>query len=277
MLHYEDQLPTQNGSTLFNQYWVPRQAATATVAVVHGFTEHGGRYAALAEALTSRGYSVHALDLRGHGRSGGQRVFIHRFDEYLDDVAWFLQCVRDREPGKPLFVFGHSMGGTIAALLAACRQPEWAGMALSAPAVSVGRKVFPMLRRIAPLVGWMFPRLRVARLGSRFLSRDPAAVASFQADPLVFQDRFPVRTGIELLHAAARVQKLAPKLQTPLLVMQGTGDWVVDHQGARLLFDRAGSADKTLRMYEGLYHELLSEPERDEVVADLIAWLDARR
>jgi acylglycerol lipase len=216
------------------------------------------------------------MDLRGHGKSAGERAMIRSFDEYLADLDIFLARVRAREPGKPLFLFGHSMGGAIVALLAITRQPTLAGAVLSAPALRVGGRVFPILRYLAGCISRLLPRLRLVRMGCRFICRDPAVVAQFESDPLVFHGRFPVRTGAEILRAAKQIQTHAEALRLPLLIMHGTADVVTDAEGSRLLHLRAGSHDKTLHLYEGFYHELHSEPEKEHVMADLVAWLNER-
>ncbi len=277
MSHHEDRFAARDGLSLYEQFWLPAGEPRATVVVIHGVTEHGGRYAKLAHDLNCRGYAVHTMDLRGHGRSDGDRILIRRFDEHLDDVELLLARVAERQAGKPLFLFGHSMGGAIVALLAATRQPQAQGLILSAPAVIVAGGVFPVLRRLAAVVSVVWPTLRLVHLGCGFLSRDPAVVEEFRNDPLVFHGGFPVRTAAEILRAAGRLQTAAGHLTLPLLVLHGTGDRVTDPRGSRLLVARAGSTDKTLRLYPGLYHELLSEPEREQVLADLLAWLDGHR
>jgi alpha-beta hydrolase superfamily lysophospholipase len=277
MSHHEDRFATRDGLSLYEQFWLPPGEPRATVVVIHGVTEHSGRYARFASELTGRGYAVHTMDLRGHGRSDGDRILVRRFDEHLDDVELLLGRVAQRQAGKPLFLFGHSMGGAIMGLLAATRQPNAQGVILSAPAVVVGGGVFPVLRQVAGLVSAVWPTLRLVHMGCSFLSRDPVVVEAFRNDPLVFHGGFPVRTGAEILRAADRLQTEAKHLTLPLLVLHGTGDRVTDPRGSRLLVARAGSTDKTLRLYPGLYHELLSEPEREQVLADLLAWLDGHR
>jgi len=217
------------------------------------------------------------MDMRGHGRSEGERVFVEAFDHYLADLEIYVDRVRRRHPDKPLLLFGHSMGGTIVGLFAATREPDVAGVALSAPAVVVGSRVFPLLRHMATFFSRWTPRLRIVSMDGRGISRDSEVVAAFRADPLVFHGRFPVRTGAEILQAAQRLQEEIRNVRVPLLILQGTGDKVVSADGARRIHMRAGSDDKTLHLYEGLYHELLREPEKDQVTADLIRWLNARR
>ncbi len=277
MPHHEDHFQANDGLTLYHQCWTPNGESRAVVILVHGFTEHSGRYADVAEVLGRHGYAVHAMDLRGHGRSEGERVFVNSFDEYLDDLDRLWEYVQARESGKPVFLLGHSMGGAIVAQFSMTRQPNANGLILSAPALGVGHGLFPVLRKLAPWASRWFPRLKVVRMGSGWLSRDPQVVADFRADPLVLHDRFPVRIGAEILRLAAALQDNAPAMRLPLLILHGTGDRVVGAGTSRQFHDRAGSADKAIRLYDGLYHDLLHEPEQEQVLADLIEWLDDRR
>jgi acylglycerol lipase len=277
MSHHEDRFTAHDGLGLYEQWWLPEQEPVAVVVLVHGINEHSGRYAQLAEDLNRRSYAVYAMDLRGHGRSEGDRAMVRAFDDYLDDVDVLLERVIARQPGKPVFLLGHSMGGAIVALLGILRPPNVRGLILSAPAVQIGGGVFPVLRRLASFASKVWPTLRLVRMGCRFISRDPNVVEAFRNDPLVFHGRFPVRTGAEILRAAKRIQTDAKRLTLPLLILHGTGDFATDPRGSRLLVARAGASDKTLRLYAGLYHEVFSEPEREQVVADLLAWLDGHR
>jgi alpha-beta hydrolase superfamily lysophospholipase len=277
MPHEEDRFEVADGLTLYENRWYPDGEAAAVVVLVHGFAEHSGRYRRVADALGQRGYAVYAMDLRGHGKSDGPRVFVASFDLYLDDLKVYLARVRRREPQKPTFLFGHSMGGAIVCRLAMTDPPGVNGLVLSAPAIQMPDNLFPLLRRLASPFSRLFPWLRVVKLGSSMLSRDVLVLARFEQDPLVFHGRLPARTGAEILRAVEQIQSNMEALRLPFLILQGTGDRVVDPEGARALYERAAAADKTLKLYEGLYHEVLSEPEKEQVTADMLAWLDARR
>jgi alpha-beta hydrolase superfamily lysophospholipase len=276
MPHEEDYFEARDGLRLHENRWLPGDDPVAVVAVVHGFIEHSGRYAEVAAELNGHGYAVYAMDLRGHGKSAGPGLFVRSFDDYLGDVELFLSRVREWEPDKPRFLFGHSMGGTIAALLAATRPLDVRGLLLSAPACQVGGGVFPLLRHLAGFVSRVWPGLRAVRFDFRRVSRDPEVVAGMRNDPLVFHGRFPARTGAEILQAASRLRSRMEAIELPFLLMHGTADLVTDVSGSRELHARARSTDKTLELYEGLYHDLLHEPEREQVTADLIEWLAAR-
>ena len=244
--------------------------------LVHGFMEHGGRYGPVAEVLAGHGCAVSVTDLRGHGKSDGPRCWIRSFDEYLDDLDEFFDRIVRRAEGKPAFVLGHSLGGLIAVLWGIRRQPRLNGLILSGPGLEVRPGLFPWLRRVARLGSVLFPRLRLVRMGGRYISRDPAVVAQFRDDPLVFHGRFPVRTGAEILRAGRLARSELEQVRAPLLIMHGTADRVATVEASEELYKRAAATDKTLRLYPGLYHEVLNEPEKEQVRGDLVRWIEER-
>lgn len=261
-----DTFASTNGATIFEQWWRPEGEPRAVVAICHGYAEHSGRYAQVAADLNARGYVVEALDLRGHGRSSGERVAIDHYDEYLDDLDGFLGRVRGRNPGKKLFLLGHSMGGGAVTNYVIARRHGLNGLILSGAGM-LGPRPQPNPNQ---------PAAAPAPLPANAISRDPAVVAAYENDPLVYRGlRNPKMTDASR-PAYERVQARMGEIDLPLLIMHGTGDLLVPYQGSEILMERAASKDKTLKLYAGLYHEILNEPERDLVVADVIAWLDAR-
>jgi alpha-beta hydrolase superfamily lysophospholipase len=246
------------------------------IVIVHGYAEHSGRYAHVGDFLAERGYAVHAFDLRGHGRSPGPRVFVRSFDEYLTDLRALASDLTDRYHGAPLALLGHSMGGTIVALAAAERDPRVDAVLLSGaglPAPGRGRRLMVLLLR---LVGRFFPRLRLIKLKAADVSRDPEVVRMYDEDPLVYRGRMPMGLLSAMFNAGRRIDAETEQVDAPLLAMHGTADALTQPEGSRRFVDRASSHDKTLRLYDGLYHEILNEPERERVLADIGAWLDAR-
>ncbi len=276
MTHHEDHFAGHDGLELYEQSWLPEQS-TGVLVLLHGINEHSGRYASFAEELVAEGWAVYAMDLRGHGRSAGPRSHVGSFDQFVDDLEVFLDRVREREPEKPIFLFGHSMGAAIVLRLVIRREPDVCGMVLGAPPLRIGGKMFPILRRLAGLFSHIMPRLRLVRLGTHFMSRDKAVVEQFRADPLVFHGRFTVRIGAEILRIGKQIRLHSESVRLPFLVMHGTDDICTRWKGSRRLFEEAGSTDKTLCLYPGLWHDLLNEPEKEQVRSDVIRWLNRRR
>jgi acylglycerol lipase len=274
MPQYEDIFVGPGNLRLFEQAWLPAGPPRATVVHVHGLIEHSGRHEEVAEVMAQNGYAVYAMDLRGHGRSEGPRCDVGSFDDYLLDLDVFFRRVRDRQPGSPLFLMGNSMGGLIVTQWAIRGQAEVAGLVLSGPLLAVNIELFPWLRRLGPLVASVLPGLRLPRIRVDLLSRSAEALESFRNDPLCFHGRFTVRVGNEILKALARLPDEAAALRLPLIILHGSDDRICSPAGSRMLCERAGSGDKTLRIYDGLYHEVFDEPEREQVLADLVAWLN---
>ncbi len=258
---------------LFNQYWKP-QKPKAVLIIVHGLKDHSSRYASLSEQLVSHGYAVYALDLRGHGKSEGERAFVSSFDDYLRDLDLFYDKVRRTEPSKPIFLFGHSMGGAIALLFTLDRNPEIRGLALSAPALKVPSNVSPLLVWFTKRLGGIAPKRSVLKLDNKLFTRDMEALAAMTSDPLIYNKPHPAKTAAELLRAIERIQKTMPSLTTPIILMHGTADKITNPDGSRQLNEVALSKDKTLRLYEGHYHDLLHDLENSDVAGDLLQWLD---
>jgi alpha-beta hydrolase superfamily lysophospholipase len=273
--HSDGMFEATDGLRLFEQWWRPEGEPKAVVAIVHGYGEHSGRYIHVAEHLVRHGYAVDAFDLRGHGRSEGARCFIRSFDEHLVDVDSFLRRVRERVPGKPVFLLGHSMGGAIVTMFAITRQPDVRGVILSGAGLKISASVSPLMVGIVRFLGGIFPKLPTLKLDSSLISRDPEVVKRYDNDPLVHRGGVPARTGAELFQAIKHIQAQMETVTLPLLIMHGTVDALADPEGSKELYARARSSDKTLKLYEGLYHEVLNEPEKAQVLADVVQWLDA--
>jgi acylglycerol lipase len=264
-----------DGLTIFHQAWVPDGDPRAVVLLFHGLGEHSGRYAHVAAALVDRGYAVHALDHRGHGRSQGKRVFVKDYAEFQRDLAQFRGLVEAQHPGAPLFVFGHSMGGNLALGHVLDHPHGVRGLALSGAALAVTDDVSPALRKVAGVLAKIAPGLRPQGLDATAVSRDPAVVEAYLADPLNFTGKISAGLAGALFGAIDRFPARFAELRLPLLVMHGTADRLVPIAGSQALAAGAVNADVTTRYYEGLYHEILNEPERRQVIDDLLAWLDA--
>ncbi|PSQ95302.1 MAG: alpha/beta hydrolase [Bacteroidetes bacterium SW_9_63_38] len=272
---HRDTLVTEDGTSLHTQYWAPPGAPEALALLVHGYAEHCNRYGDVAHALVNRNVRVHAYDQRGYGRSGGRRAYVDTFDTYLDDLNQVLRAVRSQGPDRPLFLFGHSMGGLVVLKFVLNRTPSVRGLLLSAPALEINPDLAPLLRRVARLLGWAWPTLPTVRSPDDAISRDPAVVEEAEADPLNYHGRVLARTGAEMLRAGKETRARLHALRTPFLVVHGTADTLTSPRWSQELYERAGTSDKTLQFYEGLYHETFHEPEKDSVLTDLVDWLNA--
>lgn len=281
--HVSGQFSGADGMRLHLQAWLPgapgtdeSEGVTAAIAVVHGYGDHGGRYVWFGEAMSARGFAVYVYDLRGHGHSPGVRGQVKSFDEYLDDTDVYLDEVRRRQPGKPLFLVGHSMGGLICARLAQERPPEVAGLVLSSPFFALNAEV-PATKLVgARLLAVVWPGKDVGNtVQAADLTHEQGVVESYVTDPLVHHVA-PARWAVRTLVAQDAAMAGAGRITLPLYLLYGTEDPVADPAFADEFFARVSSQDKTLRAYEELLHECFNEVGREQVYTDLAAWMSER-
>ncbi len=270
--HIDYELRTADGVGLAGQAWLP-PLPRAIIAIVHGINEHSGRYGFIAERANQLGLGVVSVDLRGHGRSPGERSYVERFDDYLFDVDALLAKARQLAAGRPLVLMGHSMGGAIALRWVAQRGQSLAGLVLSSAALRIGGDVPRLLVWLAPFLSRWLPHLRGTRLQAEVISRDPAAVAAYLADPLVTQLAAPARTGAGLLRVMELNRAAAPGLGLPLYLFHGDADRLTDPAGSRAIYELWGGADRTLRLWPGSRHETLNDLDREAVAAELLDWV----
>jgi alpha-beta hydrolase superfamily lysophospholipase len=262
------------GLELFTQSWLPHAPPRAAIVIAHGLGEHSGRYAALAADLVGCGHAVHALDHRGHGRSGGPRANIERFSYLVSDFSAFVgRCAR-QHLDTPLYVLGHSMGGAVAFATALRLQHQLRGLVLSAPALATDTAVPRLQEWFARALSVVAPNKGALSIPPAAVSRDPAVVSRYESDPLVHHGAVPARTVVELLDAMQAFPDSMRELRLPTLILHGTADRLVPLAATRPLYQAIGENYRTLKLYEGLFHEVFNEPERASVTADLIAWLD---
>jgi alpha-beta hydrolase superfamily lysophospholipase len=222
------------------------------------------------------GFLVCALDHRGHGYSEGRKCYVKRFNEYVLDLDTYVNIVRSRYPDIKIFMVGHSLGGTIATAYAEVHQTKLAGLILSAPALKAGSSITRRDKLLARIASRLAPRAGVSSLDTNSISKDPAVVKAYVDDPLVYTGKISARLGAEILDAIENtIPPLLPTLKLPILIMQGTEDRLSNPEGSSLVFERVSSGDKTLKRYDGLFHEIFNEPERAMVFADMREWLAA--
>jgi alpha-beta hydrolase superfamily lysophospholipase len=261
------------GVRIFTRAWVPAVPAHAVVVISHGFNSHSGYYDWVAEEFVSRGLAVYALDHRGRGRSGGERFFVEKVDDHVADLATFIQIVKTKEPGLPLFLLGHSAGGVIACVYALDHQDELAGLICEDFAHEVPAPDFALT--LVKGLSHLLPRARALKLKNEDFSRDPEAVAAMNADPLIANEVQPAITIAALVRADERLKREFPRIKIPVLILHGTRDKVTKPSGSQHFYEKTGSADKTLKLYEGHFHDLLADVGKRQVLADIQTWIDA--
>ena len=273
MEHREGIFQGVDGIELYWQSWRPESGLRATIAIIHGFGEHSGRYANVVDCFLPKNYAVYGFDLRGHGRSPGQRGHINSWDEYRGDVKEFLQMVTRQEAGRPVFLWGHSMGALIALDYLLCDPEGLCGAIISgAPLDPVG-VAKPLLVLIARVLSRIWPRFSLPLgLDTKALSRDPKAVKAYEADPLV-HGKTTVSWGTEILRTIEWVKVHAAEVHIPLMLIHGGADPLNSVEGTQSFFDKIVFADKSMKIYPGSYHEVHNDLDRSQVMEDVAQWL----
>ncbi len=267
-------LTRDDGTRIFTRAWLPAGDPRAVLVIMHGFKAHSGQYQWVGEQLAARGHAVHAMDMRGHGRSSGDRYWVEQFTDYVDDLAAFVASARARHPGRPVFLLGHSAGGVISCHYALDHGRELAGFICESFAFRLPINGF--LRAVIRGLDHVAPHLNLIALADKDFSRDPAVVAAMAADPLINHEPGPAHTGAVLLRADAELLARMPEFTVPMLIIHGTADKATLPVGSETLQDRSGSADKTLKLYDETFHDPLHDINKAQVLADIVAWMEAR-
>ena len=271
----EETFEGAGGVRLFARVWDALEAPPrAAVVIVHGFKSHSGLYDWPASEFIRRGLSVYAMDMRGHGKSEGERFFVDKFTDYVDDLGKFISLVKTREPGLPLFLLGHSAGGVVGCLYALEKQSELSGFicesfAHEVPAPNLALTLLKGLSRIAP-------HAHVLNLKDEDFSRDPKFVARMKNDPLIVHSPGASKTIAEMVRADERLREAFPGITLPLLILHGTADRATLMSGSQRFFEQVGSTDKTLKLYPGHFHDLLNDLHHERVMADVVEWITTR-
>lgn len=263
-------------ANLYYQAWLPEGEVKAVLFLVHGLGEHSGRYMNHVNHFVPLGYAIYGLDHLGHGKSDGEREVIESFSDYTGPLRQYYQMVTGWQPGKPVFILGHSLGGLITCRYLLDHQADFKGAIISAPAIKVSASISSTTITLGKILSRLAPKAGILALDATGISRDPDVVNAYVNDPLVFHGKTPARLAAEMLKAMLYVTAHVNEITLPFIVVQGSEDKLVDPGGAQMLYDQAGSQDKTLKVYPGLFHEVHNEPERALLFADLEAWLAAR-
>jgi len=272
MQHIEFGWKTEDGLQLYARTWLPETEPNAIVCLVHGLGEHSGRYAHLAAFLNQAGYALLAFDLRGHGKSQGQRGYAPGFDVLLDDISHLLEEAAKRYPNRPVFLYGHSLGGTLVLDYALRRRPQLAGVIATGANFRTAFEPPAWKISLGKIMYRVWPALSMSNeIDRQGLSRDPEVVRAYNGDPLV-HNRVTARLGIDLIQSGLWAIEHAAELSLPLLLMHGAADRITSAPASREFASRAGERC-TLKVWDGFYHEIHNEPEQEQVFAFLLEWL----
>jgi alpha-beta hydrolase superfamily lysophospholipase len=258
---------------IFFRSWRPREKPRAVVVIVHGFNSHSGQYLWVAEQLVSNGLAVYALDQRGRGKSDGERFYVEKFSDYVNDLSTFVKLAKSRETGLPVFVLGHSAGGVVSCVYTLEHQSEIDGLICESFAHQVPAPDFALA--VLKGVSHLAPHAHVLRLHNEDFSRDPQVVKAMNHDPLIAHETQPTKTVAEMVRADERLKKEFPLIKLPVLILHGTADKATKPSGSQLFYDTVGSTDKTLKLYEGHFHDLLNDVGKETVMADIRRWIEA--
>jgi len=273
--HVSGNFHGQRNLNLFYQGYLPAGRPKAILLILHGLAEHSGRYMNVVDYFAPKGYAIYGFDQRGHGKSEGMRGHVKKFSYYTEDTKTFFDMVRGKHSGEKFFIVGHSVGGTIAITYSLRHQNEFDGLILSGATIKPGSSLSPVKTMLARLLSLLAPKMGVDVIDASAISRTRAVVDAYVNDPLVYRGKIRARLGAELINTMQMLPKQLPEIYLPILIMSGTTDHLSNPDGSRLLYECVKSKDKTIKLYDGFYHEIFNEPGRKQVFSDMENWLTA--
>ena len=275
MQHNSGSFTTADGLNIHTESWLPDSDPRAIVLISHGVGEHIGRYAHVATRLIADGYAVYGLDHRGHGKSDGLRSYFDDLNDPVNDLKVYFDQIKATQPGKKVFLYGHSLGSLIALLFTLRYQSELAGLISSSTPLEVESSQPKLLIAAAGVLNNVIPKTAITPLPAIYISTDPAEVKAYETDPLVYHGNVRVRVGYQIVQNSRLVKARLSEIKLPLLVFHGGADKICPPAGSETLYRGATSSDKTLKIYPGMYHETHNEVEKSIVLDDIAAWLQA--
>ena len=275
MKHIDGNFKGIRNLNIYYQGWLPEANIKAVLLVVHGLGEHSGRYMNIVDHFVPLDYAVYGIDHVGHGKSDGEREMVGDFDDFTDTLSIFYKMVAQWQTDTPIFILGHSMGGLLSSYYLIDHQADFKGAIISGPVVKIGEGISQATIIMGKILSKIAPKMGILALDVNAISKDPAVVTAYENDPLVFHGKTPARLGSEMLSAMQRVNSEASKITLPIILVHGSEDALADPAGSQMLYDETNSKDKTLKIYDGLYHEVFNEPERGQVLKDVENWLES--
>jgi alpha-beta hydrolase superfamily lysophospholipase len=274
MKQISGKLKGQGNLNLFYQGYLPTESPIGVLLIIHGLAEHIGRYMNIVDYFVPRGYAIYGFDQRGHGQSEGMRGYVERFSYYIDDTKAFFDIVRGEHPSKSFFILGHSVGGLIATTYSLNYSNELDGLILSGVTIKPGESLSPVKIMLARLFSKVIPKVGIDVIDASAISQDQAVIKEYINDPLVYRGKISSRLGAELIKAMQVLTNHISNIQLPILIMSGSVDRLSNPEGSRFLYNRISSIDKTIKFYDGFYHEIFNEPRRNQVFNDMENWLN---
>jgi alpha-beta hydrolase superfamily lysophospholipase len=265
---------SEDGLTVFYRNWPSAGQPKAVVVIAHGFNSHSGYYQWTAEQLAAQNYQVYAIDFPGRGQSDGERYYIADYNNFVTELGKLVDIAKNGHPGLPAFLLGHSAGGVLSAVYTLEHQNKLSGFICESFAFQVPAPDFA----IAALKGLshVFPHAHVVKLKNEDFSRNPEVVDFMNHDPLINNEVQPTKTMQQLALADERLKTEIPSIKLPLLIVHGTADKATKPSGSQYFYDNSQSEDKTLKFYEGHYHDLLNDIGKEMVMNDILDWLNLK-
>ncbi|KPA13479.1 lysophospholipase [Candidatus Magnetomorum sp. HK-1] len=271
MKHTENFFKGIGNKNIYYQFWLPEEKPKAILLVIHGLVEHSGRYMNVVNYFVPRGYAVYSLDHIGHGKSEGSRTLIQQFKDFTDTIKQYFDQVRKWNPDTPIIIFGHSMGGLITTNYLLDYQSELAAAVISGPPLKVPNVISSFLGNA---LSTMVPWLGLLRIDPKDISRDKNVVQAYIDDPLVYNGKISARLLSEIIKGMQRISQEVSKISLPICIVHGGSDVLAEPSGSQMLFDKVSSQKKSIKIYDGLYHEVLNEPEHEQVLEDIALKLE---
>ncbi len=265
---------SEQDQSIFYRYWLPESPPRAILLVVHGLNEHCGRYQHLAAYFTERGYGVYGLDLVGHGKSSGTRSFARDLPALIDPILTYLDMIKEWQPGLPVYLVGHSMGGLIGANFLIDHQDKVQGAVLSGSLTLLPEYVSDFTIKIGKFLSSVLPKMRLLALDSEGISQDKAVVQAYKDDPLVFNGKMTARISNVMNDGIARIAAEGSIISLPVLLLHGSADSLCDPECSKYLHKLISSQQNQLIIYDGFFHEVYNEPEQETVFNDVLNWLN---
>lgn len=257
---------------LFTVSVSPSNLYSANLVFIHGYAEYSGRYNWVFQKLNEAGIRVYSYDHRGHGRSEGARAYVADFKLFIRDMREYMSTLPAFD--KPVFVMGHSMGSLIAAsYLVEYGQDQFKGFISSAGALQVDQDISPMLRRISGVLSVLTPSLPTIKLDPKLLSKDKEQVDKYINDPLIYHSGTKARLGHGMLQQMKYIQSKFGNITLPVLILHGSLDKLADPEGSKKLYENIASSDKKLVLFDGLFHEIMHEQEKESVLVAITNWI----